>query len=133
MSYEKRFGNWLNSLQLGVLCHGPWIEFEDANGHGFAQPDWLLAVPGVCLVVLECKVTYTPFGVEQLRNLYLPLCESLFSCPISLVLAAKNLGSGFETTGIARTESLNPPSLPRAPVVSLFNWLGLSDQWAGVE
>ncbi|HXJ94233.1 MAG TPA: hypothetical protein VMT20_15400 [Terriglobia bacterium] len=55
--------------------HNPWIEFEDANGSGFACPD--IVLPERKLIV-ECKLTYTPVADMQLAGLYLPLAKAVW-------------------------------------------------------
>jgi hypothetical protein len=68
----KRFEDAVEGEIGGV--RGQWFEFEDANGLGWCQTDFILR-RGDLLVVLECKHTWTPDGFRQLHGLYLPVVE----------------------------------------------------------
>ena len=57
--------------------YNPWIEFWDASGHHFAQPDFVLIGPAD-IVVLEVKLSQSPFAFDQLLYLYKPLLEHMY-------------------------------------------------------
>lgn len=57
--------------------HGQWLEFLDANGLGYAQPD-LQWDHGPTTYVLEAKLTWVPSARSQLEDLYLPLLRHLW-------------------------------------------------------
>ena len=83
--YEKAV-----SAALPGADHGRWIEFEDENGHGLAQPDILFRHNGA-LVILECKLTWTPKGHTQISQLYAPLLRSMGATKIKELVICKNL------------------------------------------
>lgn len=84
--YERQLAK-----QLGAgWRHGQWIEFEDANGRGWAQPDFIL-IGQRRLVVLEAKYTWVPEAMAQLDLLYRPLCEALWGLPVVGFVVCKNL------------------------------------------
>lgn len=72
-----------------LLADHRWIEFEDRNGHGFAQPDFLLGVRGR-EYLLEVKRSATGAAVEQLLLLYRPLVEMLGYKQLVLIQVALN-------------------------------------------
>jgi hypothetical protein len=57
---------------------------------GFAQPDHFF-LTSHAVVVVECKLSQTPEGYEQLDLLYRPLLAALFSRPVVGVLACRSL------------------------------------------
>lgn len=89
------------STRVRTYCHSPrhratlysasWIRFCDANGGGWAQPDWffvvekqteesgsILRLPEGLLVLGECKLTQTPVAWSQMEELYTPLLTHIF-------------------------------------------------------
>lgn len=85
------------------LKSGQWIEFHDANGPGYAQPDHFLALRSR-IVLFECKLTETGRGYDQLEDLYSPLLEEIYLRPVVRILTCKNLArldfSRWEVAGI---------------------------------
>ena len=88
-----------------------WIRFCDANGEGWAQPDWFVVVapsrtiapphvhghesqsPSVILLG-ECKLTQTPVAWSQMEELYKPLLEKIYpEHRIVRVQVVKNLSA----------------------------------------
>ena len=86
LRYERSLAKYLPGA-----THGQWIEFADRNGPGFCQPDFLLNFRPRCMVVLECKLSWTFDAVEQLDNLYRPVVEKVFGLPAVGVVVTKNL------------------------------------------
>lgn len=72
------------------IFHNQWLEFEDLNGKGYAQPDTFLVLTSR-IICFECKLTETLAGYKQLCSLYGPLLREIYSRPVILVLACKNL------------------------------------------
>lgn len=67
------------ALACGALREaqrGMWLEFSDANGHGFAQCDFFFS--GDVPVIAEAKLTWRREAYVQLRGLYLPLLRAIF-------------------------------------------------------
>ena len=56
---------------------GLWIEYEDENGKGFAQPDHLVWGFG-WVMLFECKLSRNVAAVEELQTLYAPLVQELW-------------------------------------------------------
>src|SRR5258706_3509947 len=54
--------------------HGPWFTFKDINGFGYCQPDFLLNLHNLA-VILECKYTWTPVAWGQMELLYVPVLQ----------------------------------------------------------
>ena len=71
---------------------GLWLEFGDASGHGYAQPDfvWNFAGGGP-LFVAEAKLTWRPSAYPQLRRLYFPLLRKLTGREVRGVVVCANL------------------------------------------
>jgi hypothetical protein len=70
---------------------GQWFEFEDRNGPGWCQVDFIAKV-GEALVVVEAKHSWLASAHVELDTLYLPVVErALGKKPIGLVVA-KRLG-----------------------------------------
>lgn len=70
--------------------HGKWIEFEDQNGPGWAQPDLFFVLRGE-VVCLEAKLKWVAEGHSQGELLYKPLLEHLFRLPCRVVVVCKIL------------------------------------------
>lgn len=75
--------------------HGQWIEFEDQNGRGWAQPDFIHQF-GRKLVVLEAKYSWVPEAIGQLELLYRPLCEAIWGREVLGFVVCKNLVPGVK-------------------------------------
>ena len=92
MTYERKFQRMVSSSlpSIAQWHHNQWIEFEDTIGHGFAQPDSYLVLKSR-IICFECKLTETLSGYSQLSGLYAPLLREIYSRPIILILACKNL------------------------------------------
>ena len=88
--YEARIGRYLGEVDLGRLFAAQWIHFVDANGAGYAQPDYFFVRRGRVLC-LECKLTQTSAAWDQLRLLYAPLLRKLFARRVDCVQVCKNL------------------------------------------
>jgi hypothetical protein len=79
----KRVKRWFKNEEV---FHNPWIRFADKNGTGFACPDIVLPESGI---IFECKLSFTPLAVPQITDLYLPLCEKVFSRKFSRIIICK--------------------------------------------
>jgi len=69
--------------------HGVWVEFDDANGHGYAQVDFVFK--GSVPIAVEAKLTWTLMAYIQLRRLYIPLLRYLWSAPVGGIVVCQNL------------------------------------------
>lgn len=93
LRYERLLGEELARRGL-EFEHGPWIEFEDSHGRGFAQPDFLVFGEGHW-TLLEAKLSQTPTAFAQLFGLYLPLlCLLHPQVQIVPVQVCRNLRQG---------------------------------------
>src|SRR5215469_252521 len=86
LRYERLFAK-----QFPEALHGQWFEYEDANGHGYCQPDVILSLLPRCLVVFESKYTLTAEAFAQLEGLYLPVVRAAFKAPAVGVVVTRNL------------------------------------------
>ena len=53
---------------------GVWWSYHDINGPGLCQTDFII-LGEIWAVILECKHTWTAEGMEQLKDLYMPVVE----------------------------------------------------------
>lgn len=120
LGYERKVAK-----ALPQAIFNPWFEYMDANGKGFAQPDFLLPLKGGLLAILECKLTATPVGKEQLALLYMPLAQFLWpKRQILGVMVTKNLTWASRGPAISLEEALQQ-SL-RSTTIPTLHWLGHS-------
>ena len=87
MRFQRKFEKWLSkSYRLEPRL---WIEFEDKNGRGVCQPDCVLLLDHVALVI-EVKLSLWPGQEGQLTELYMPLVSYLEGLPTRGILVYKN-------------------------------------------
>lgn len=84
--YEKALGKALGSFAE----HGPWFQFRDKGGFGHCQPDYLIELPSV-VVVLECKYTWTLAAYVQIEALYGPVISFALGKPVIGLQVCKRL------------------------------------------
>lgn len=126
LRYESKLERHLRaSREVELLAH-PWIEYEDATGLHYAQPDFILTPVGVreagsaarSRILLEAKRSASSAGEVQLRDLYLPLVEALLPGPWVLVQVALNaVWKRTALLELAQVLSLTP-----SPDVHLWHW-----------
>lgn len=122
LAYERRFGQYLSQSRLpadALLLGGPWIEFLDRNGTGFAQPDFLLISPRGAYI-FECKLKENTKAWIQLFRLYSPLLAFMLRRPLKRVQVCKNLRQLPEGTAPL-------PTVHRAKDLTdecIWNWTG---------
>lgn len=95
IKYENHVGRalrrWHERGELyGEVILGQWFSFQDANGHGYCQPDILIVTEDL-VFILECKLTFTEWAWPQLRELYKPVVEKVFQRPSIVIQVCKNL------------------------------------------
>lgn len=81
LRFQRRVGRTLLNEFGKTLAQGQWIEFEDANGKGYAQPDFFL-VRADRIVCWEVKLRQTAAAISQIMELYRPLLWHLFRLPV---------------------------------------------------
>jgi len=110
--------------------HGRWLRFCDANGTGYCSPDILLWQPPpafggppltlAALIVLECKLTWTPEAEAQLTGLYCPILAHLYpETPIRGVVVVRAL-----TPDAPRPVHTLREALADGPTPKVLHWLG---------
>ncbi len=95
MTFQRKATRQLTQL---LKLHAPslklfpaaWVEFSDAEGRGFAQPDFF-AVGAGHVWLFEFKLTQTPVAFLQMEELYTPLLEAIYGLPVVQVQVCKNL------------------------------------------
>lgn len=115
LRYEKLVNQALRKAGVRFV-HNPWIEFKDANGHGFCCPDFVVRLPEA-LVVLECKLSDKFEAQVQLHGLYIPIMQMI---------------SGQKVWGVVVTKVLRPESSSVVTTLSqaftmkypVLHWLG---------
>ena len=95
LAFEKKVCRAIqNATQKGFLSGeaycGQWIEYQDVNGLGYAQPDVFLLREDEILL-LEIKLTQTMNGWSQMEDLYEPLLHYIYGLPIRKALVCQNL------------------------------------------
>ena len=78
------------SRRFPEVHSGQWIEFQDRNGHGFAQPDHYIVLPDKVLL-FECKYSQVEEGLVQIGQLYKPLLRDIYKLPVVGILVCKVL------------------------------------------
>src|ERR1700675_1625475 len=92
-AYERKVGKLFRKLMgeqtlQGELFEGQWLAFYDANGRGYAQPDYYILAPAVVLLV-EVKLKQNTDAHLQLDQLYRPLLERLYALPVVMLQVFK--------------------------------------------
>jgi len=78
--------------RLPQAIHGQWINFQDKNGPGWAQPDFLVEFAfSDAMLILETKYTWVADAYGQIENLYKPLVEHIWRKPAFGIVVAKVL------------------------------------------
>ena len=90
MSYQHKVEKFLRRELSNEVLVGQWIEFQDSNGFGYAQPDVFLPGPYSTLV-FESKLKETLSGHEQIEHLYRPLLRHIFARPVVGILVTRTI------------------------------------------
>lgn len=85
VGYEKKVFKEIRKKEV-MVRKGQWIAFEDENGPGMAQTDFLVQTEGG-LVVLEAKLTFTHEAWDQLSFKYVPLLEAVEPPSVEIIPA----------------------------------------------
>lgn len=64
-----------------MVQYHEWIDFEDANGRGGAEPEAFAVLPNE-VVLVEVKLTGCRYAHEQLGGLYAPLLSHIYRRPV---------------------------------------------------
>lgn len=120
LAYERKVGRTLQRLNRtgrlpGELHLGQWISYNDANGHGYAQPDAYLVADGHVLLA-EVKLTQTDAAEQQLQRLYKPLLQQLYGLPVLCLQVCRRLRH------VAKRPVSGPAELLAAPRPGTHTW-----------
>ena len=90
LRYQRKVEKWLKShYGEHSLFIGQWLEYRDASGRRYAQPDaWVIGRTKVAL--FEIKVGHSELAWWQLKKLYLPLLAQLYELPVVPVEIVKS-------------------------------------------
>ena len=117
--YEKAFEKWIGP---GEATRGVWFEFEDKNGHGYCQVDFLIRGEGE-VFVLELKHTWNEGAHVELEKLYLPIVSLAMKAPaFGLVVAKRLTPESRRVKVVAGLEEGKAQARSARRVV--FHWLG---------
>lgn len=123
-AYERKLGCELERLSAdefgGDLFLGPWIEYEDSNGPGIAQPDAVIDFKSYA-ILLECKLKQSDLARQQIEYLYRPLLSHILRKRIICVEAFKYPTRGRNAASI---KSLNLIERKSEDKLWSWHWIG---------
>jgi hypothetical protein len=123
LAYQKKVKRLLQKTFRGVES-AKWIEFCDANGGGFAQPDFFLVAPDRVLL-FEAKLSEVDAGYVQLEQLYKPLLQHIFKCPVVSVLVCRTVWGLRQPLILVRDpKDLLSPRVAYQPSPLVWHFLG---------
>lgn len=70
-----------------------WFEFRRAwaRSNDICVPDAIIEGAGGEIIVVECKLTFTPLARKKLDEIYLPVVGAFYGCSPRAVVVVKNL------------------------------------------
>lgn len=116
----KRYEAAVAKQLKGQGVAGQWFEFEDDNGHGYCQVDFLLKEEKA---VLEVKLTEVEAARQELRDLYIPVLRYIYGPLVRGVVVARHLTRETDLDRVC-------DSLPLALIVArtrgipTLHWIG---------
>jgi hypothetical protein len=122
LRYERLVGERLRKKFPGEALLGQWFQFEDAHGRGYCQADIVVPQAGR-VVVLECKLTDTDDGREQLSWLYLPIVAHIWKRPAVGIVVAKYLTDQSVLSALVLS-SLSEAMSKANGVIPTLHWIG---------
>jgi hypothetical protein len=128
--YERAVGAALPAGALGAL----WWRFEDQNGTGVCQTDWIIA-GARSVLVLECKLGQHWEAWKQLEDLYCLVVGRALGLPVIGVQVCKFLRREYKTPGeVLVTDLAEAIAVARAGVARpVLHWSGLGPIWTGAK
>ena len=122
LAFEKKIGRQLRQYWGKAHLPGPWIEFEDDNGPGRAQPDHVIVDPlGRWNIIIECKLSYFTLAECELSELYHPLVTHVFPDRDTYLYLTFHHPAGFSGPSISRASQL----LSFGPPQKVHHWHSL--------
>lgn len=79
--YERKVAEYFEAhFGEDKVIHGPWLHFEDDEGHGWCQPDLIVWPPHRTKIIWvgECKLKASKEAEERLINMYIPCVSMLY-------------------------------------------------------
>lgn len=89
-TYQKKISRLLKRELSDELITDQWIHFQDANGRGYAQPDFY-AVLDDRVLLFEAKLTQNDSAKDQCLKLYVPLLTYIYGRPVVACQVFKNI------------------------------------------
>lgn len=99
---------------------GQWIEYADASGRHYAQPDVYVVLDEITICI-ECKLTQSEAALFQIADLYRPLLTKIYGRPVVGVVACRNL---VYDPGRWRIGAITEVLSHRQPDTFVWHWLG---------
>jgi hypothetical protein len=115
LRYERQLAKAFPSFS-----HGVWFEFEDLNGHGYCQVDFLVEFPRI-VSILEVKYTWTIEGHLQLERLYEPVVRAALAKFSEGIVVCKRLVPEVIRGATVCPDFESARGVLRRPV---WHWLG---------
>lgn len=92
LRYEAAVGRAIPGAKTGI-----WIEYNDANGWGYCNPDLVLSLgPGEPVCVIEVKRTDVEASLAQINSLYRPCLALCLGRPVVGLRVARFLTGGSD-------------------------------------
>lgn len=89
--YQRKVKKYIEQYLSKWPClYEQWFGFEDLNGQGRCQTDFLFVLDDR-VVILEAKLSQTERAEWQLEKLYRPVCERVYDLPTFCVQCCKIL------------------------------------------
>ena len=81
LRFQRKAEKWIKRSYGDAAHIGEWIEYVDASGQRWCQPDaWVVGQRR--LAVFEVKVNHSELAWWQLTKLYAPLLSQLYGMPV---------------------------------------------------
>lgn len=125
LRYEKAIGKVLTP----VFEQGSWFAYEDVNGKGYCQPDFIAKIAlGQAWLVIEAKYTWVAEGHAQIKELYRPVLEMLDGLPVFGFVICKRLVPECDGWIAENFEDAVRKAVSGHPRVVL-HWIGEGKLW----
>lgn len=121
--YERRLGQHLGQRTV----QGQWFRFQDKNGLGWCQTDFLLPLKSLSepsVLVLECKYTYTFEGHDQVEKLYAPVIERAWNRRVYGIVVCRRVLPDLDRTMFVSSELDRALAAQLEGQQAVWHWLG---------
>jgi hypothetical protein len=123
LRYEKALADAVRA-QYPRALHGQWIAYrrsDEPTRERYCQPDVLIPLSD-CLVVLECKLTETEEGREQILHLYVPALRQIVNKDVFGIVVARHLTRETRPETVVRGLDMALMAMRRC--IPTLHWLG---------